>query len=368
MIVHPIHFLPIGVFLSISLILFYLGIKTYQNFKINNLVRVLYFCIGLTILGSSSLVAALERLFFITYLHPTIIVSMEIIQSTLNSFGYIFLNLFCINIISEKYDKKMFFIYLAFALLDLIVIILIPPIPSYTTFQVTLQEIVIISQFICAIPIVLAIPALLFYYSYSMRHKSPPHSKVSFLLGTAIIFIFIILYIKMFLPAEFADILRLLWIPAFIYSYIIFIRFVEIEWPKKIRHIFLVMEKNGTCLYDHSFTKIESVERDLFGSSMSGITEILRELTRSQHKLQFLDQGDVKILLTYGNYIVGILVTEADFVVLRKKMNKLVQEFENQYEKALKKFTGSLNEFESARSLIIDLFTHKGFLDRAIFR
>ena len=80
-----------------------------------------------------------------------------------------------------------------------------------------------------------------------------------------------------------------------------------------------------------------------------------------------MDQGDTKIILEYGTFIIGVLITEENFGILRKKLKKLVEKFELHFKDSLQDFSGSLNEFEGTKELIDEIFSYKKFIDRTIF-
>ncbi|NVM01825.1 MAG: hypothetical protein HWN67_05795 [Candidatus Helarchaeota archaeon] len=181
------------------------------------------------------------------------------------------------------------------------------------------------------------------------------------------IFIFFVYNLKNFLPEGFADLTRLLWIPAFLFWYICFISFIEVDWPQKVRYLFIIMANSGICIFDHPFNTKELIERQLIGGTIAGISGVVQEITRSKQKLQLLDQGDTKIILEYGTFIIGVLITEENFGILRKKLKKLVEKFELHFKDSLQDFSGSLNEFEGTKELIDEIFSYKKFIDRTIF-
>ncbi|MFX0141685.1 MAG: hypothetical protein ACFFDN_49060 [Candidatus Hodarchaeota archaeon] len=367
-IIDPIYYVVIGIFFIISALMLYLGVKTYHNYLENRLKQVFYFGVGLISLGFASLFAGLEKTFLILYLPPYFVLSVNFIQVSFNSIGYLLINRFCLRVVIPKYEKKVFIFNLVLASIDLIIYMMFPPTILYSTYELTLHEIVTVVQLVFGIPIVLMIPILLFYYSYIMRMQSPPHSNRSFWLGMANIFIFFVYNLKIFLPKGYADLTRLLWIPAFLFWYICFISFIEADWPKKVRYLYIILADSGICIFDHPFiTTEELMERQLIGGTLAGISGVVQEITRSKQKLQLLDQGDTKILLEYGTFIIGVLITEENFSILRKKLKKLVERFEVQFKELLQDFSGSLNEFEETIELINEIFSYKDLIDRTTF-
>ena len=345
----------------------YFGVNTYRNYLRNQSERVLYFAIGIIALGIASLSAGFEKIFLILHLSPLIVLSNNFLQVSFNSIGYLAINLFCLCVAIPKYKKKILLLNIIISILDLTLYLIFPPTPQYSTYEISLNEITMVSQLALGIPIILMIPILLFYYAYTMRNKSPPHSKWSFWIGIATILIFIALYLKMFFPIEYADLTRLLWIPAFLFWYLCFTRFIEVDWPKKVRHLYLIFADSGICIFDHSFIEEDKMERQLIGGTITGVSGIIQEVTRSKQKLQLLDQGDIKILLEYGTYVIGVLIIEENFRILRKKIKKFVEEFEVQFRTTLQSFTGSLDEFEGTQQLVDEIFSYTELIDRRIF-
>ena len=356
-----------GIFFSIAALMLYLGLKTYRKYLENRSKRVLYFGIGLIVLGIASFLAGLEKTFFIFYLNSNLILTVNVLQVACNSIGYLAINLFCLHVVIPKYEKKLFSFNVILASLDLAFYLIFLPTPLYATFEMALPEITIWTQLIFGIPIIAMIPILLFYYAFIMRKQSPPHSKRSFWVGMATIFIFFTLYIKMFLPIEFADFTRLLWIPAFLFWYISFTRFIEVDWPKKLRHLYLIKADSGVCIYEHPFIAEDGMESQLVGGSISGITKLMQEITRSPQKLRLMDHGNIKLLLEYGAYIIGVLIVEENFSIHRKKLKSLVERFEDQFKEPLQVYVGSLGEFAGSKTLVDEIFSYKELLDRSIF-
>lgn len=60
-------------------------------------------------------------------------------------------------------------------------------------------------------------------------------------------------------------------------------------------------------------------------------------------------------------------MVETNFSILRKKIRRLVDEFELKYKDILPSFSGSLNEFKDAKELIEEIFSYKELIDRSIF-
>ncbi|NVM28555.1 MAG: hypothetical protein HWN65_06905 [Candidatus Helarchaeota archaeon] len=150
--------------------------------------------------------------------------------------------------------------------------------------------------------------------------------------------------------------------------YVLVKRVIELEWPNKIHHLFIIHSRGGINLYDYSFTAKDTAESDLVAASISGITGILQEITKSKRKLKLLDSVDVKIILEYGSYIIGALITEENYGILRKKLHTLITLFELKHADHLKQFSGSLRIYKGSKELIEDVFSPKDIYESKILK
>ncbi len=205
--------------------------------------------------------------------------------------------------------------------------------------------------------IVVEVIIIFSYYSYIMKSKSLPHSQRVAWLAIAGIFQTFAYLPEIIKLSDIVNYLRVLWIPAIILQYICFTRFVELEWPNKIRHLYLIHQEKGVSLYDYSFIKEELKDSQLIAGGISGITALLQELTSSKHRVKIIDLEKLKILIEYGNFIIGALITEENYRILRSKLVQLVKIFEDQNKDYLIHFTGEISEFEKT-SLLVDQVFH----------
>ncbi len=143
---------------------------------------------------------------------------------------------------------------------------------------------------------------------------------------------------------------------------------IELGWPTKIHYFFLFYSDKGINLYAHSFTGKISIDGELIAGSISGITGILQEITKSERRLKLIDQDDIKIMLEYGSYVTGALITEENFKNLRKKVQSVVKLFELQYGDQLKQFIGLVDEFEGIQHLVEDVFSTKDIFESEIMK
>jgi len=201
-----------------------------------------------------------------------------------------------------------------------------------------------------------------FHYAHAMKSKSLPHSRRATWLGLAALILSAAYLPEIIGFGEIINYLRAMWIPAIVIVYLCFARFVELEWPKKVRHLYLIHQGKGIALYNHSFIKEQLMDSQIVAGGISGITVLLRELTQSQRKVKIIDLEDLNIIMEYGDYVAGALITEENYKILRKKLHQIIKVFENQYKTDLVNFVGSTNEFQGANWIIDQVFQYeRGF-------
>ena len=130
----------------------------------------------------------------------------------------------------------------------------------------------------------------------------------------------------------------------------------EIEWREKMRHLYLINE-GGVNLYDQSFMVEEDLESDLIAGSISGISSLIQELTRSKERVEVIKQKDLKILLKYGTYVTVALIADEDLEILHLKLKMLIEEFESLFQYVLPKWKGDLDVFSPVKVMVERIFT-----------
>lgn len=83
-------------------------------------------------------------------------------------------------------------------------------------------------------------------------------------------------------------------------------------------------------------------------------------------EIKLIDQEDLKIMLEYGTYVTGALMTEENFGILRKKLRTLVSRFELLYKGQLLDFIGAIDEFERTQTLVQEVFSPKDIFESQI--
>jgi hypothetical protein len=217
------------------------------------------------------------------------------------------------------------------------------------------------------LPLIFIPLIVLSYYSLSIRTKSPPHAVRSAWLALAVLLV-ILSYIPevIGLPVEFGgpsiiNFFRILYAVAAILFYISFTRFFELQWPTKIRDLYLCLDGSGICLFHHSFKPKEvEMSASLVGGFITGLTSLIQEITQTDKHLKVVNVEDIQIILEYGNHkVIGILMTEGYFPVLPRKLKQLITQFEAQFQEKLTQFSGAVHQFEPTKALVKEIFTYQ---------
>ncbi len=117
-----------------------------------------------------------------------------------------------------------------------------------------------------------------------------------------------------------------------------------------------IMAGDGRDLFTYQFSEGIKPEPGLISGMFSAITAFIKETTKSRDLLRYIDNGDKKILLEYGNYIIIALFADSSSAELREKLVKLILKFEAKFEKILKRWNGDCSPFMQEDSLVKEIF------------
>ncbi len=134
----------------------------------------------------------------------------------------------------------------------------------------------------------------------------------------------------------------------------------ELNWQKRMHHLYLYVPEGGICIYDHLFQTGEvtddSCSAGLASATLSGISMIIQEITKKETKLKILEQEDATILLEYGKYLEGAIIVDENLMTIRKKLKELIDEVEGFYEEELEKFKGDVRPFTKINKFVEKIF------------
>jgi len=356
----PLELLGFILIICTMTILFILALKTYINYSRTKLKPTLAISLTFLLWGFAMFFLFIERTFPFFSINPISGAYTSYLALILSVFGLVCLNLFASYITYPHRRKILKLLSIILSVIFLIVAIysfrdieLIPPteiqFPHYFNYFISF---IVLPLFV--IPIF-----LFFHYSYNTRIQSPPHAKRILLLGIAVILILVTYFPEIIASATLANILRIFYLAAVLIFYICFTRFIELNWPQKIRHLYVIFPEKGISLFDYSFKQEETMESQFIASTLSGFVSMIQKFIKSEKKLRIVDYEDVKLLMASGRFIAAILITEENYPILRKKLDAFVQEFELHFENELSAFSGSVRPFQTAKALIENIFSYK---------
>jgi hypothetical protein len=150
--------------------------------------------------------------------------------------------------------------------------------------------------------------------------------------------------------------------------------FFEVQWETSLLDIIIIFKDSGLPLASMNLKSVSSptptsipteeiklpsnseLPDELIASGMSGITMMLREISKSKENLQLIDHGDIKIMLEYGTYILIALSVKEELRIYRDKLIHLRSTIEELFAKALVDWNGDLEKFSPIETLIKNEF------------
>ncbi|MHA1264970.1 MAG: hypothetical protein ACTSRS_07000 [Candidatus Helarchaeota archaeon] len=141
----------------------------------------------------------------------------------------------------------------------------------------------------------------------------------------------------------------------------------EIEWHSKIFNLYIITREHGICCLYYPFQeeKAGQMAPQLVSGGVTGILSLVKEMTSSKQNLKEIDHEDIKILFEYGQYITAALLAEEDLNIVRFKLRQFVDEFEKRFQQKFIEWTGSIDEFEPAVELVVQIFEQRKILNRS---
>ncbi len=165
------------------------------------------------------------------------------------------------------------------------------------------------------------------------------------------------------------------WLPAFIEGFSPFILIVllvwilplpeilspkEADWAKSLRQLY-IFNQNSVCLYPKFFTtnpQTNVPNEDLITGGLTGVLELLTEITNEHKHLRIIDKEGIKIYFAYGKYVICALLSTKFLPILFKKLDMFTKDFENTFEQELLNFRGNTYPFlNGSEKLLLKYFS-----------
>ena len=130
----------------------------------------------------------------------------------------------------------------------------------------------------------------------------------------------------------------------------------EFDWAQKIR-ILNIIHINGVSIARYSFGEEAEdgknrIDDLLMAGGLMSISQVISNLIKSDKKLDFVDHGDVKLLLEHGKYLINVLVADESLEILRTKLKTFTEQIEFIYEDNLVEWDGDLEQFKFLDAIV----------------
>ncbi len=129
----------------------------------------------------------------------------------------------------------------------------------------------------------------------------------------------------------------------------------EFNWEEQVKTLYVIMP-GGLLAYEFSFKSEDSVDSDLLGSGLSGIVDIVREMTGSVKRMKIIRQEKKNIYLEYGDHVTVAIIAEEELKILFEKISRFTREFETLFADVLESWDGNTEIFKLADSLVKKIF------------
>lgn len=146
--------------------------------------------------------------------------------------------------------------------------------------------------------------------------------------------------------------------------------FTELSWDRKLRNL-IAFSRAGLPLYSYNFQRRKTLEgsksaTDSLGDEMestlvagglTGIEQLLGEVTHSKKNLQVVDHADRKLIFSHGEDIIIVLIADDDLNIIKYLLNSFRIKFEEKFGIILKNWKGDTDIFQRpADALIHEVF------------
>jgi hypothetical protein len=147
------------------------------------------------------------------------------------------------------------------------------------------------------------------------------------------------------------------------YSFQEFPSLMELNWIQYLGEIH-VLSANGIELYSKTFSRRTDsipIDPDLMGAAMSGITDIIKEVTGSNKSLNLIDQGDFKIIFEKSQYAIIFLIAKKPLDIYRIKLQNLMKDIIDVYGSFIRNWIGDIAMFSGISDLVAKHFNVQGW-------
>jgi hypothetical protein len=133
---------------------------------------------------------------------------------------------------------------------------------------------------------------------------------------------------------------------------------LELNWRNHVLEIHVLSGK-GIEIFHKSFSSdkvLREIEPDLVGMAMTGVSDIIREVTGSKKNLNLIDQTDFKILFEKDENFILFLVTKEPLKIYEYKLDNLLGDLNKNYGSLVPEWKGDTKQFSGVEDIIDNHF------------
>jgi hypothetical protein len=129
----------------------------------------------------------------------------------------------------------------------------------------------------------------------------------------------------------------------------------ELDWIEQLAAIY-VIGSGGALLFTHQFQRTGNMDSDLAAAGLTGVQEIMREITGTNGSVNTISIGEYEILFANGRGIVTALVCRAPYRILVEKCREFTKQYESIFEEEITTNVASGSWTRLAEKLVNSVF------------
>jgi hypothetical protein len=141
------------------------------------------------------------------------------------------------------------------------------------------------------------------------------------------------------------------------YSFESFPTIMELNWKLYLLELH-ILSANGIEIHCNNFETIKrKIDPDLVGMAVTGISDLIKEVTGSKEDLNMIDQKDFKILFKKSDFFVIFLLATEPLEIYEFKLNDLLEDITEEFGKRVEDWGGDLIKFKGIENHVLNHFT-----------
>ncbi|MGY5854262.1 MAG: hypothetical protein RTU92_11895 [Candidatus Thorarchaeota archaeon] len=132
--------------------------------------------------------------------------------------------------------------------------------------------------------------------------------------------------------------------------------FDELDWAEQLVGLYVIGE-GGILMYHHRFLEVSAVDENLAAAGLSGVQDLLREITSAEGGFNIVSIGEYEILFSHGGHVSSALVSKTSYQILLGKIEDFTEKFELLFQDIIKEHSRSVENDERASTLVKSVFS-----------